>query len=102
GHYTDWHPPMVAWLWHIVDWGIKGPLGMLLLQSTAFLAALYRWMRRAYQPTSAAVLAVAIFLFPPIVAPMAVVWKDCQMAAYLLLSMSLVLSERRLVKIAGL
>ena len=101
GHYTDWHPPMVAWFWHIVDWGIKGPLGMLLLQSIAFLAALYLWMRRAYQPTAAAAIAVAIFLFPPIVAPMAVVWKDCQMAAYLLLGMSFVLSERRLVKIAG-
>ena len=102
GHYTDWHPPMIAWLWHIVDWVIKGPLGMLLLQSAAFLAALYRWMRRAYQPTAAAALAVVILLFPPILAPMAVVWKDCQMAGYLLLGVSLVLSERRLVKIAGL
>ena len=101
GHYTDWHPPMVGWLWHMVDWVIKGPLGMLLLQSTAFLAALYLWLRRAYQPTAAAALAVAVFLFPPVVAPMAVVWKDCQMAAYLLLGFVLVLSDRRWVRIFG-
>jgi hypothetical protein len=102
GHYSDWHPPMIAWEWHIVDWVIKGPLGMLLIQSIALLAGLYRWLRRAYQPTAAAALSVAIFLFPPVFAPMAVVWKDCHMAAYLLLGTSLVLSQRRPVKIAGL
>ncbi|MEO6771881.1 MAG: hypothetical protein ABI467_02535 [Kofleriaceae bacterium] len=100
-HYTDWHPPTVSLLWHFVDHVIKGPLGMLLLQSLAFLAGLYCWMRRAYQPTAAAALSVFVFLFPPVVAPMAVVWKDCQMAGYLLLGMSLVLAERRRTRFAG-
>ncbi len=100
-HFTDWHPPAMAALWRLMDRIVAGPLGMLLLQSAAFFVGLYRLLRRAYAPRPAAVLATLVMLFPPVLAPMAVIWKDSQMAGYLLLGFSLLVDRRREVRIAG-
>ena len=101
GHYSDGHPPAMAAMWHIVELFVSGPAAMLLLQSVAFLVGVHRLLRRDFTRTTAAYLAVAILWFPPIVAPMAVVWKDSQMAGYLMLGLSLVLDDRRRMKLLG-
>ncbi|MDB4956285.1 MAG: hypothetical protein JWO36_3854 [Myxococcales bacterium] len=93
--YGDWHPPAMAALWTVVELAVRGPAGMLLLQGCLFLLGLYRILCRDFTDRSAAILASAIFLLPPIVAPMAVIWKDCQMAGFLLFGLSLVLDPRR-------
>lgn len=94
GEYSNWHPPIMAALWRQVDHIVPGPFGMLAIQASAFLAGAYRLLCRAMSPRAAAWCAVGVLLFPPIVAPMAVVWKDCQMAAFFLLGFSLLLDER--------
>lgn len=100
--YTDGHPPAMAWLWRYVDKLIAGPFGMLVIQSVAFLAGLYLLLRRAMQPRRAAVAASLLFVFPPVLAPMAVIWKDCLMAGMLVLGTAALLDERRWLKLAGL
>ncbi|MFT3694633.1 MAG: hypothetical protein QM831_15900 [Kofleriaceae bacterium] len=93
--YSDWHPPAMAWLWGVCEHLIQGPLLMLLLQSIAFLAGLFLVLRRALAPTWAAIVAAVIFLFPPVIAPMAVIWKDSQMAGYLMLGFALLFEGTR-------
>jgi len=100
--FTDAHPPIMAVIWGIVDRFLAGPFGMLVIQSASFLAGLYLILRRAMRPRVAALCACGLFLFPPVLAPMAVVWKDCVMAGLLVLAVPAVLDERRAVRLLGL
>jgi hypothetical protein len=101
-YFTDAHPPVMAFIWGIVDRILPGPLGMLILQGTAFLAGVYLILCRAMRPRRAAIVACVVLLFPPVLAPLAVIWKDCIMAGLLVLGIPLVLSENRRVRLLGL
>jgi hypothetical protein len=101
GVYTDWHPQAMARLWHVLEWFVRGPMLMLLAQSLALLVGLFLLLRRTFAPRLAAIVTVAVFLFPPIVAPMAVVWKDSQMAGYLVLGLALLASAHKRVRVVG-
>ncbi|HMG51837.1 MAG TPA: hypothetical protein VK601_00115, partial [Kofleriaceae bacterium] len=72
----DWHPPIMAEGWRLLDRLIAGPFGMLVVQTGAFVFGLDALLRRAMRPLAAASLSVAILLLPPVLAPMAVIWKD--------------------------
>lgn len=102
GSYTDAHPPAMAALWRLVEVVSRGPAGMFILQVTALLGGLYLILRRTFAPRRAAVISIALGLFPPILAPMAVVWKDALMAGLLALGVAGLLADRRWVRIAGL
>jgi hypothetical protein len=75
---------------------------MLVLQSGAFLIGLYLLLSRVMRPTRAAMAACLVMLFPPVVVPMMVIWKDCLMAGFLMLGAAAILHDRRGVRIAGL
>jgi hypothetical protein len=100
--YTGGHPPMMGVLWGVCDALIAGPLLMLLLQVTCFVTGLYLVLSRALAPRPAAIATVAITWFPPVAAVLAVIWKDSQMAAYLMLGTGLLLSPGRRLRLAGL
>lgn len=100
--FTDSHPPIMAAIWGILDRIVAGPLPMLVLQSTMFLAGLYLLLKRAMAPRSAAIVTCVLLLFPPVLVPMAMIWKDCHMAGFLLLGTAGILDSRRNVKLLGL
>ena len=100
--FTDSHPPAMAALWGIVDRIVPGPVGMLAIHSTAFVAGVYQVLKRVMSPRPAAWCACAILLFPPVLAPLAAVWKDCLMAGFLLLGTAALLDSRRSVRLLGL
>ncbi|HET9992461.1 MAG TPA: hypothetical protein VFQ65_28205 [Kofleriaceae bacterium] len=102
GWFHDAHPPAMAYLWENLDRVVAGPLGMLLLQVTCFLAGAYLILRERLTPRLAALLAVALLWFPPVANTMGVIWKDSQMAGYALLGTALLLSPRLRVRVAGL
>ncbi len=102
GVYTDGHPPAIDAIWRKVDWAIAGPFGMLLLQSVTFLAGLFVVLRRILTPVRAAWLASALFLFPPVMLPFAVIWKDCLMAGCLMLAIAGMSSEHRAARLWAL
>lgn len=99
--FTDAHPPLMAAIWGVVDRIIPGPFGMLVIQTAAFLVGLYLILRRALEPRGAAIAAVCLMLFPPVLAPMAVVWKDCLMAGCFVLGIAAILDDSRRIRLLG-
>ncbi|HUQ07383.1 MAG TPA: hypothetical protein VM261_33050 [Kofleriaceae bacterium] len=102
GIYTDAHPPAMAALWRGVDAIYPGPTGMLVIQGAAFVVGVFLILRRVMSPARAAVAASLVLVAPPVIPTMAVVWKDCLMAGFLLLGAGLLLEARRAWRIAGL
>ncbi|MBA3819861.1 MAG: hypothetical protein H0X17_13280 [Deltaproteobacteria bacterium] len=100
--FANPHPPFMAAVWSLLDAIISGPLLMLLLQGTLFLGGLVTLLRRRLAPRAAAVVAVGLLWFPPTLTTMGVIWKDSQMAAYLIAGAAALASERRGIRIAGL
>jgi hypothetical protein len=84
GELGNWHPPIMAWLWGLLDHVVRGPPLMLLLQTALFAIGLYAVFRRYHAPTRAAIVAGCVFLFPPVFAVMPAIWKDSLMAGCLL------------------
>lgn len=100
-HYTDWHPPAMAALWTCVELVVRGPAGMLVLQGALFVGGLWGVLRRAMSPRRAALVAAAVLVVPPVLVTMGCIWKDAQMAAFLMLGIALLPSEKRWVRIVG-
>jgi hypothetical protein len=102
GVYSDLHPPIINLVWKLIDTVIAGPFGMLVVQSGLLLAGLYAILRRTFEPRRAAWWTAGVFVFPPVLTVMAVIWKDCWMAGLLALGVAGLLSDRRSAKIGGL
>lgn len=97
----DWHPPMTSILWRGCEYVVSGPLLMLLLQTGCLLFGVYGIARARLEPTPAAVVAAGVLLFPPVLAPMAVIWKDSQMAGFLAAGAALALTGRPKLLVAA-
>jgi len=86
---TNWHPPVMAYLWKVCDAIWPGPFLMLVIQSWCLLAGMYLVLRKVLSVRSAQIAAVLILLSPPVLMPMGVIWKDSQMAGFLMLAIAL-------------
>lgn len=102
GKFSDGNPPLMAAEWMILDKIISGPLLMLCLQGGLLLGGLYYLFRRLLEPRGAAWVASGIFLFPPVMVVMAVIWKDSQMAAYLVAGTAALIHPRLRTRLLGL
>ena len=91
GHYSDWHPPLYAWIWRQLMWIDRGPAIVLVLQLTlywgAFALLAAAAARRGRQMLGVALVACA--LEPVVVTIMGWVVKDALMTALLALSVAL-------------
>jgi hypothetical protein len=97
----DWHPPMMAMMWRLTDHIVAGPFPMLVIQSALFLIGLFVILSKTMSERAAAIVASCVLLAPPVLAPMAVIWKDSQMAGFLLAGIAALLSKRRGWRITG-
>ncbi len=95
GELGDWHPPAMSVLWWLCECLIAGPFAMLLLQASTWVAGCYLLLRSELRPTAASVATLALCWFPPILTVMGVIWKDAQMAGYLVLGIALLRAEHR-------
>jgi hypothetical protein len=98
----DWNSPMMSVVWWLVEAIAAGSFGMLALQSALFLAGAYVLAHRVVPARRAALAACAALLFPPVIAPMVMIWRDAQMAGFLLAGAAAVTSEKRPIKLVGL
>lgn len=96
GRFTDWHPPLMSWVWSRLDRVIPGPLGLTLLHNLAFWggAGLIVAALRLRPAVSAAAI-LAIGLYPPIFTALGTLWKDVGMASALVLAFALLLAAER-------
>jgi hypothetical protein len=102
GVFSDAHPPAMAAMWRMSDWVVSGPMGMLVIQSVVFLIGANLLARRFVSKRTAALIAVFLLWFPSVSAILAVIWKDSQMCAFLMLGTGMLLSPRRGVRLLGL
>lgn len=102
GNVSDFHPPMMGGYWRIFEVFVSGPFPMLLLQSTLFLWGLYTVLCMRFERTKAAWIAAAILLFPPVLTPLGMIWKDSQLSAFLMAGTALVLRPSKRAKVVGL
>lgn len=107
GHYTDWHPPVMAWLWSLLHRVADGPAPLLLVHLTVYwlgFGLLADGVRRAGHPRTAAAMALA-GAFPPFVYVNATIIKDVGMAASWLCAVALLywfrVQGRRIAPLAG-
>lgn len=96
---NDWNPPVMAVMWRLTDAIVAGPFPMLAIQSIAFLVGTYALLLRVTR--AAAIVAVVFLLLPHNIIVMAGVWKDSQMAGFLLAAIALLLSSRPRVRAFG-
>lgn len=83
GNYSDWHPPVMAWLWSMLRRAAEGPAPFLLLHLALYwtgFGLLADGRRRAGMPRLALVVALA-GAFPPFLYLNAMVSKDVGMVA---------------------
>lgn len=102
GNRADPHPPFMAAEWGVLDLILSGPLLMLLLQGALFLLGTAAIFRRAMAPRAAAIAATGVLWFPPVLTVMGVIWKDAQMAGYLIAGTALLIGDTRRRRLLGL
>jgi hypothetical protein len=106
GIFTDGHPPVIDLVFRWADYVIAGPFLMLVLQSVPLLLGLYLILRQTFTARRAAWVTSGLYVFPPVMMPMAVIWKDSLMAGFLALGIGGLLGERprwvRLLALAAL
>jgi hypothetical protein len=91
--YEDWHPPLMAWVWHLLMAVKPGPAPMLLLQLSFYwsgIALIAIWLFREGRPRSSLAIALAGWL-PAVLALSGSVTKDALMNGALVLAVALLL-----------
>jgi len=101
GAFGDWHPPLMAATWSVLDSIVRGPSLMLVLQTSLVVLGLFALFRHYFAPRRAAVVAACVFLFPPVFAPLSAIWKDSLMTGLVLCGAAGLVSERRLAQAGG-
>ena len=98
--YTDASPPVFNVLFGISDATFGGQVLVFLLQITVFVAGAYFAIRR-FVPR-AHWLTLAFCVFPPVITPLALVWKDSLLPGLLLLGFGLISDPRRRVRMLAM
>lgn len=102
GVFSDAHPPLMAAIWWVLDRIVAGPVLMLLLQGAMFLGGLYVLLQRFLSPRASACVAASVLVFPPVLVVMAVIWKDSQMAAFLVAGTAALVHPNLRIRVVGL
>jgi hypothetical protein len=106
--YADWHPPIMAWIWHILIPLCPGTAPMFVLQMTLYFGGyglLTGWaLKRGRSAMALGFAACALMPIP--LALMGSVLKDCLMTGALLSAVALLVwrteSRNRLLPIASI
>jgi hypothetical protein len=78
------HPTVFSLLWHLLEYAVAGPTGMLALQVTLAVAGAYAVLDAAMPPLRAAWLTAAFIVCPPVLATLTIV-SPASLAGALLL-----------------
>jgi hypothetical protein len=85
--YTDWHTPVLAWLWGLSNFPIEA---IFLLTLSVTIVAIYLILKRWLRPWIAVAGTSGVMMFPATVGWMGFVGKDMWFAAAFLLGTALI------------
>ena len=92
GQYSDWHPPVMAWLWRQIEHLLPGKPGMLALQLMLLWTGIFLCASAITRNLAArCVLALALFFFPPVFGWAGAITKDSLMLGAALVGTGLVM-----------
>ena len=92
----DFHPPIMAYVWHYIHQLIPGPFGMMLLHNLMFWTGLALIAFACRLGTLGATICIlGIGFFPPVFGLLGILWKDVGMGAALTLSIGMMLVGAR-------
>lgn len=90
--FTNWHPPIMAMVWAVLDRVLPGPAGMLFAQSLLYSYSAARLCAVAFPQLSRRTgrwpIVLVFSLFPPAMCIVGMIWKDIWMSGLLLLALS--------------
>ena len=92
--FTDWHPPLMSWLWARLDSMVPGPGGMLVFQNVCFWTGLALLVHNCFRSMPAAAAVLVIGFLPPVFGLLSTIWKDVGFGACLLLAYALMQRAR--------
>jgi hypothetical protein len=78
------HPTVFSFVWHLVEYAVAGPTGMLVAQVTLAVAGVYAILKAALPDERAAWLTAAVIVSPPVLATLTIV-SPASLAGALLL-----------------
>ena len=94
--FTDWHPPVMSFLWGVIDRVVPGPAGMLVLHNVMFWVGLSLFVYHlGFERAWAATAILLTGLFPPVLALLSTIWKDVSMVCSFMLACGLLLRAER-------
>lgn len=82
--YSDWHPPIMAWVWRQLNYVFVPPSGLLFLQIALLWWAVYLLALEFISSKLKFGVLLLLPFFPSILSISGVLWKDVQMAFALL------------------
>lgn len=86
--FSDWFPPMMAWLWSILDFFLTGPSSMLAFNLFLLWVSIYIWWK-SYKSYKLSWLIFLMPFLPWILNFSGVIWKDVCLAFSLFALVSL-------------
>jgi hypothetical protein len=88
--FDDWHPPVMAALWGLIDKLIPGPLGMLLLHNGLYWGAAAVFWKVTRRKSVWIGIAIGLVGFmPQVLALLGTIWKDVGLGTSLFLASAL-------------
>jgi hypothetical protein len=99
-HARASHPSVAALVWHVLEYVIAGPTGMLLAQVTLLVAGAYGILRATLPERRAAWLTAAFAVLPPILATATIISPQALAASLVLAGTAALLGARRRTGIA--
>ena len=88
--FSDWHPPVMAFIWALINDWIPGPFGMLLLHSSMYWMAFFLFSI-SLRPVdkSLSLIVIALGFTPFAIGTLGSIWKDVFHATLTMFAVSL-------------
>lgn len=97
--YSDSHPAIMSYVWHLILMLISGPQSLLALHLVLLVIGIFIWQMNILSPYLK-IFVPGIFFLPWILNFSGVLWKDVGMAFSLLIATGLLFNNKKSEKIA--
>lgn len=92
GDYTDWHPPILSYLWGLMDRVWPGTGAILVIDLVCLTVGMFLTLRCFFRPLPAAILAALILVLPPVLGVAGMIAKDATLIGLFTLAVGLTLT----------